>query len=79
MHDLIAQGLSPLDPPRRRRGRGKSIVARGQSSRSRPSDFAFETTLSGLSYARQLKAWEADGYAIEIAYLRLKFAHTGAP
>ena len=35
------------------------------------ADFAFESTLSGLSYARQLGSWKGMGYRIEIAYLRL--------
>lgn len=35
-------------------------------------DFAFESTLSGMSYARHLVKWKRQGYRIEIAYLRLK-------
>ena len=35
-------------------------------------DFALESTLSGLTYARQLRFWKANGYRIEIAYLRLR-------
>jgi predicted ABC-type ATPase len=35
------------------------------------ADLAFESTLSGLSYARQLGSWKGMGYRIEIAYLRL--------
>ncbi|MGZ8899699.1 MAG: hypothetical protein ACXW3Z_06355 [Limisphaerales bacterium] len=34
-------------------------------------DFAFETTLSGLTYIRLLKKWKAFGYRIEIMYLKL--------
>jgi len=34
-------------------------------------DFAFETTLSGLSYVRRLQTWKQAGYRVEIAYLRL--------
>ena len=35
------------------------------------TDFAFESTLSGLSYIRYLREWKAAGYRIEIVYLRL--------
>lgn len=35
-------------------------------------DFAFETTLSGLSYARRLRSLKRAGYRIEIVYLRLR-------
>lgn len=34
-------------------------------------DFAFETTLSGLTYLRRMKAWKQADYRIEIVYLRL--------
>jgi len=48
-------------------GAGKTTFAR----RAERADFAFESTLSGLSYARQLGSWKGMGYRIEIAYLRL--------
>jgi predicted ABC-type ATPase len=35
------------------------------------ADFAFESTLSGLRYAKRMQDWKAQGYSIEIAYLRL--------
>ena len=35
------------------------------------ASFAFESTLSGLSYVNRLKKWNAAGYRIEIVYLRL--------
>jgi predicted ABC-type ATPase len=35
-------------------------------------DFAFETTLSGLTYTRRLQSWKQAGYRIEIVYLRLR-------
>jgi predicted ABC-type ATPase len=38
------------------------------------ADFAFETTLSGLSYVRRLENWKKAGYRIEISYLRLRSA-----
>jgi predicted ABC-type ATPase len=35
-------------------------------------DFAFESTLSGVTYARHLAKCKRQGYRIEIACLRLK-------
>ena len=40
-------------------------LARGKS------DFAFESTLSGLTYLARLRRWKAAGYRIEIVYLRV--------
>ena len=37
-------------------------------------DFAFETTLSGLTYVSRLKQWKAEGYQIEIIFLSLPSA-----
>ena len=34
-------------------------------------DFAFESTLSGLTYLGRIKKWKAAGYRIEMVYLRL--------
>ena len=34
-------------------------------------DFAFESTLSGLAYANRIKEWKAEGYRIEICFVRL--------
>ena len=70
--DLIAQGLSPLDPRGAAVAAGRILLREVNRLAAARADFAFETTLSGLAYARQLKAWKADGSVIEIAYLRLK-------
>jgi predicted ABC-type ATPase len=70
--DLIAQGLSPLDPRGAAVAAGRVLLREVNRLATARADFAFETTLSGLSYARQLKSWKVDGYVIEIAYLRLK-------
>lgn len=36
------------------------------------ADFAFETTLAGLSYAQKLQQWKRAGYQVEIVYLKLR-------
>ena len=33
--------------------------------------FAFETTLSGRRYARRIPRWRAQGYRVELFFLRL--------
>ena len=38
---------------------------------ARKESFAFETTLSGLSYARQIPMWRADAYFVELVFLSL--------
>jgi predicted ABC-type ATPase len=37
-------------------------------------DFAFETTLSGLTYVNRLQAWKRAGYRVDIVYLKLSSA-----
>lgn len=34
-------------------------------------NFAFESTLSGRSYLSRIRRWKADGYRIEILFLKL--------
>ena len=70
--DLIAQGLSPLEPQLAALAAGRLLLQRVNQLAATRADFAFESTLSGLTYVRQLRAWKADGYRIEIAYLRLR-------
>lgn len=35
------------------------------------ADFAFESTLSGLTYASRIRRWKATGYRIEIVFLTI--------
>lgn len=70
--DLIAQGLAPLDPRLAALAAGRLLLQEITRLAAARVDFAFESTLSGLSYARHLATWKQQGYRIEIAYLRLK-------
>jgi predicted ABC-type ATPase len=47
----------------------KCIIIAGPNGSN--EDFAFESTLSGLTYMNRLKRWKAAGRRIEIAYLRI--------
>jgi predicted ABC-type ATPase len=69
--DLIAAGLSPLDPSLARLIAGRLVLTElDRLARSRVS-FAFETTMSGRTYLASLKRWKSVGYRIEIVFLRL--------
>ena len=70
--DLIAQGLAPLDPGGATMAAGRLLVKEVTRLAAARMDFAFESTLSGLSYAGHLAAWKKEGYRVEIACLRLR-------
>jgi predicted ABC-type ATPase len=40
------------------------------------NSFAFETTLSGLGYARAIPQWRAKGYHVKLVFLQLPNADT---
>ncbi len=69
--DLIAAGLSPFRPAtvaiRAGRLMLEEINAHARAGRS----FAFETTLAGRGYARLIPRWQAQGYRVELFFLRL--------
>ncbi|HOX00971.1 MAG TPA: Zeta toxin family protein [Candidatus Paceibacterota bacterium] len=69
--DLIAGGLSPLRPQLAVLAAGRLFLRELDRLAHAQSDFAFETTLSGLVYVARLKRWKAARYRIEIVYLRL--------
>lgn len=69
--DLIAGGLAPLEPRLAAVAAGRLMLTEMRRLAAARTDFAFESTLSGLSYIRYLRAWKAAGYRIEIVYLRL--------
>src|SRR5437016_812667 len=69
--DLIASGLSALRPEIAAITAGRVFLAElDRLARSR-TNFAFETTLSGLTYAGRLLKWRANGFRVEIAYLKI--------
>ena len=67
--DMIAQGLSPLDPAKSRVSAGRILLKTLRDKIERREDFAFETTLSGRGYARLLKSLRADGWRIVLHFL----------
>jgi len=69
--DLIAGGLSPLDPRLAAVAAGRLVLSEMRRLAASHADFAFESTLSGLGYVRHLQSWKAEGYRVEIVFLRL--------
>jgi len=75
--DLIAGGLSPLRPENAVIAAGRLFLSELDRLAQARVDFAFETTLSGLSYLARLRRWKAAGYRLEIIFLRLPSPRTG--
>jgi predicted ABC-type ATPase len=69
--DLIAGGLSPLRPELAAVSAGKLVLSEISRLMGARMSFAFESTLSGLTYARRFKLLKESGFEIEIVYLRL--------
>jgi len=67
--DLIAQGLSPLNPEGAAIQAGRLMLTRLQDLAEKRVDFAFETTLSGKGYLRVLRSMKAQGYSIHLYFL----------
>ena len=69
--DLLAAGLSPLKPAAAQVAAGKLFLRELDRLALAQADFCFESTLSGLTYTTRLRAWRAQGYQLEIIYLRV--------
>lgn len=69
--DEIARGLSPLKPELAQISAGKIFLSEIDRLSSGHIDFAFETTLSGLTYLHRLSAMKQKGYFIRIVFLKL--------
>lgn len=67
--DLIAQGLAPFEPRAAAIKAGKLVLQQIHEFAERGVDFAFETTLSGKSYASMLSGLKAKGYALHLFFL----------
>ena len=69
--DLIAAGISPFEPERAGFRAGRLMLAEIHHYTRNNDNFAFETTLSGRSYAGYIPRWQSDGYRIKLFFLRL--------
>ena len=69
--DLLAAGLNPLQPDRAAIPAGRMMLEMIDGCVRRGENFAFETTLSGRSYARMIPRWQAQGYWVKLMFMRL--------
>ncbi|MDN5844099.1 MAG: zeta toxin family protein [Alcaligenaceae bacterium] len=69
--DLIAAGLSPLNPEREQLAASRLYLAEIERCVAARVDFAFETTLSGRGYLRLVSRLRRDGWNVELIYLAL--------
>ena len=70
--DLIAAGLSPFDPDAAAVQAGRLVLSEIRRRVKRRSSFAFETTLSGRTYAHQILQWQKAGYEVQLIFLKLR-------
>lgn len=69
--DLIAGGLSPLDPEKAQLEASRLFLAEVHEYIRCRESFAFETTLSGRSYLRMIRQLISDGWIVQMFYLWL--------
>ena len=74
--DLIAAGLSPLQPESEAMGAGRMMLSMIDDHVRRGDSFAFETTLSGRGYARMIPEWRVLSYWVKLFFLRLDSPET---
>lgn len=72
--DLIAAGLSPFRPEAAAFRAGRLMLEEIRRHVANRRSFAFETTLSGLTYAAMIDRWRADGYVAKLVFLSLPSA-----
>lgn len=70
--DLIAAGLSPFDPDAAAVQAGRLVLSEIRRRVKRGTSFAFETTLSGRTYARQIPRWQSASYEVHLIFLKLR-------
>src|SRR6185295_282582 len=69
--DLLAAGLSPLQPAMMAIRSARLLLSRWRELLNQRRDFAFESTLSGRTYAAMLRQARAAGYEVRLCYLWL--------
>ncbi len=72
--DLIAAGISPLDPEAGAITAGRVMLERIHALARQHKDFGFETTLAGRGYVRLFRELKRRGYEIHVFFLWLRTA-----
>jgi predicted ABC-type ATPase len=76
--DSIAAGLSAFAPQGVAMAAGRIMIQRLNELARERKTFAFETTLSGRSYARWLRDRKAEGYKVDLVYVWVDMAALSA-
>ena len=74
--DAIAAGLAAFAPETAAIRAGRLMLEEIDICARRGESFAFETTLSGLTYLRHIAAWRAQGYRVSLYFLSLPNVET---
>ncbi|HEX7191308.1 MAG TPA: zeta toxin family protein [Thermoanaerobaculia bacterium] len=69
--DLIAAGLSPFAPDIQAFRAGRMMLREIDRYATLGRSFAFETTLSGHTYAHRINKWREGGFVVELIFLSL--------
>ncbi len=69
--DLIAAGLSPLEPRRQLVAASKIVLEELRQAAARREDFAFETTLAGRGHLHRVRKLLDGGWRVQLLYLAL--------
>lgn len=67
--DLIAKGLSPLDPEQAALAASRIMLNQMKNFAKNHADFCLETTLSGRTYVRFFREMKKRGYSIHLFFL----------
>lgn len=71
--DLIAAGLAPFAPDVAAVQAGRVMLKELKRHFAARASFAFETTLSGRGYLRQITQWQKAGYRVKLIFLQLAY------
>jgi predicted ABC-type ATPase len=69
--DLIAAGLAPFRPESAALRAGRLMLEEIDRNAATGNSFAFETTLSGHTYAKRIPEWRERGYTVKLIFLSL--------
>ena len=69
--DLIAAGISPFLPQKAALHAGRLMIEEIKKHALQGESFAFETTLSGKTYAQMIPEWQQMGYRVKLVFLYL--------
>lgn len=69
--DLIAAGISPFLPDKAAFHAGRLMIEEINRHALNGESFAFETTLSGKTYAQMIPEWQQIGYRVKLVFLYL--------